>query len=236
MKINLKLFASLVTLFAACLVHAAATAPAPGLPVLSVQQVATDDSTGYATWCAKTNEIAKAKLGIEGYLHIYTGQTGDHSQATFAVSLADSFATLTKNGAALQNDPDLIEVRNHLRAIRTLGQRTLYKAVRFDGGNKGASIYNTFANVSDEAGYLKALDGLRAAFDAHGLKDAKINAYRVVAGRTTFSHLISINVPSDEALAMMLDQLSEPWMGEWLAGAAKYRTVVSNGTYKEITK
>ena len=79
-------------------------------------------------------------------------------------------------------------------------------------------------------------DELRALFDAHDLADAKINAYRVLAGRTNASHLVSINTPSPERLAALLDSMTEPWLAAWLANTAKFRTVVSNGTYREITK
>ena len=232
MKPSLKLCASIVTLLVACLAQAAA----PSMPVISVQQVTTDDPSGYATKLVKTNEVAKAKLGIENYIRTYVGQTGEHTGVTFSVTNADSVTTLTKNAAALEGDPVLTELREQLRAIRKLGPRTLYRAVHFEGGSKGASIYNTYAVVSDEAGYMKALDGLRALFDAHDLKDVKINAYRVLAGRTTFTHLVSLNTPSAERLAALLDSMGESWISGWLADVAKYRTVVSNATYRENTK
>ncbi len=124
-----------------------------------------------------------------------------------------------------------------MNAIRELGPQTLLKAVRFDGRNDGAWLLNTQVTVSDEAGYLKALDEFRALFDKHGFKDIKINAYRVVAGRTDYTHLVSTNAPSEERRAALMDAMSnEASFAEWLAAAAKYRTVVRNGTYREITR
>jgi len=113
----------------------------------------------------------------------------------------------------------------------------LYQAVRFDGTNKNGYVYTTLAAVTDEAGYLKSLDGLRAVLDRGGFKDTKINVYRALAGRTTHTHRVAISVPSAERLAALLDFLaSDAPTAEWLASAAKFRTVVSNSTAREITK
>ena len=74
-------------------------------------------------------------------------------------------------------------------------------------------------------------------FDSHGFQDAKINAYRVLAGRTNFSHRVTLSLPSNERLAALLDFVAtDGSMAEWLAGAAKFRTVVTSSTAHDITK
>lgn len=231
------MLASSLTLVTAA-VSLLAADPKPVPPVINVQEVETDDATTYAMWVARSNEVAKAKLGVDRYIRVYVAQTaGEESGAVFAVSGADSFATMQKNMAAMSDAPELNENRTSMPRIRTLGAARSMKAVRYDGSHPGAFLYNTQAVVNDEAGYLKALDGLRALFDANGLKDARINCYRVVAGRDDFTHLISINLPSAESRAVLLDAAaSAPWLAEWIAGSAKYRTVVRNGTYREITR
>ena len=236
MKNTYKVLASLMTLLAACYLHAADSKPVTR--VISIQDVETDDPSGYAAWVATSNAVAKSKLGIETYIHVYVSTyDGEKTNTVRAVIAADSVAAMTKAGAALENDPALAETRDHLRSMRKLGARVLYQGLRFDGTYKNGSVYTTTANVSDEAGYLKALDQLRALFDAHGLQDAKINAYRVAAGRTNHTHRITISVESNERLAALLDFTgTDPQMAEWLAGAAKLRTVVGNGTSREITK
>ena len=91
--------------------------------------------------------------------------------------------------------------------------------------------------VTDEAAYLKALDQLRSIYDSLGLKDAKINAYRTMAGRTDHTHRISISAPTPERLAAFIDLAgTNPQVAEWMASSAKLRTVVSNMTAREITK
>jgi hypothetical protein len=144
---------------------------------------------------------------------------------------------MTKITAALEADPALSEVRDHFRAIRKLGGRTLYQCVRFDGSHPKNSVYTTVANLTDEAAYLGALNQLRSIFDQAGFKDAKINVYRVIAGRTSHTHRISISLPSADRLAALLDfTATDPKAGEWIAAQAKLRTVVANMTAQEITK
>jgi hypothetical protein len=235
MKLAPKLIASLVSLLAAGLVQAA---DAKIHRVISIQEILTDDPTTYAAVIAESNAFAKAKLGIDPYVRVYVSvYDGEKTNSVRAVIAADSVADLNKNFNALQNDPDMAATRAKLMAARKLGARTLYQAIRFDGTYKHNSVYTTTANVSDEAGYLKALDGLRALYDAHGFSDIKINAYRVLAGRTNHSHRVTLTAESPDRLAALLDFVAnDDAMHAWLADAAKYRTVVGNGTANEITK
>lgn len=232
MKITRKVFASLVTLLAACLVHAA-----PVNRVISITDVETDDATGYAAWVSKANEIIKAKTGIDTYYHVYvSGFDGVKAGSVRLTAAAESVSAMVKVTAAVTGDSAYRDVLDHYRAIRKNGARLLYQGVRFDGSVKGSYVYTTTVVVSDEAGYLKSLDGLRALFDAKGFKDAKINAYRVLAGRTNFTHRVTIAVATNEQLAALLDFLaSDADMAAWLASAAKYRTVVGNMTGHDIT-
>jgi hypothetical protein len=236
MKTTPRVIASLLALLTACLAHAADSRTVAR--VISVQDVETDDPTGYATWISRVNEVAKAKLGIDGYDRVFvTTFDGRKTNRVHAVTAADSVLALTKNAAALEGDPTLAEVRIHLRAIRKLGAHVLCQGLRFDGAYKDASLFVTLASVSDEDGYLKALDQLRALYDGHGFQDAKINAYRVLAGRTDYSHLVTVGLPSAERLAAYLDFVSiDPQVADWIRGAAKCRTVVTNFTSREITK
>ncbi len=236
MKTNRKVWASVVTLLAACLVHAADMKPIPR--VISIVDIETDDPKGYAAWIAQYNVAAKAKLGIDNYLRVYQSTfDGRQSGMVRAVAAGKSVAELVKNSEALENDLAIVQNRDHLRTIRKIGARVLYQAVRYDGSDPGGSLYSTLAVVNDEAGYLQALDKLRAVLDSNGFKDAKINAYRVLAGRTDHSHRINVGVPSAERLGAMLDLIANnAAVAEWLAASAKFRTVVSNATVRDITK
>jgi hypothetical protein len=236
MKITRQVFASLGTLLAACLLHAAD--PKPVSYVMSILDVETDDPSGYATWIAQYNAAAKAKLGIDNYLRVY--QSGFDARPTGRVRVVTSAASVVemmKNTKALENDPAIMQNRDHLRAIRKLGARVLHQAVQRDGSYPNGSVYTTLASVSDEAAYARALDQLRGIYASLGMTDVKINFYRVVAGRTDHTHRISINLPSNERLGAFIDAAgTSPRVLAWLADAAKYRTVVANFTAREITK
>jgi len=228
--------ASLLTLCVAGLAPAADSKPIAR--VISVQDVATTDPDGYVTRMARYNEIVKAKTGVDNFVRVYvTNFDGEHHGALRLVAAADSVATLTKISATVDADADGAALREKLVTTRKIETRVLYQAVRFDGTHKGAHLYTTEAVLSDEAAYLAALDGLRALFDKQGLQDVKINAYRVLAGRTNHTHRISLIAPSAEKLAAMLDFVAtDPGAAAWLASVAKFRTVVSNSTAREITK
>jgi hypothetical protein len=112
----------------------------------------------------------------------------------------------------------------------------MLKAVRFDGGYPGEWLFITDVLVKDEAAYAKSIDELRGLLDGHGLKDAKINVFRVVAGRSNHTHEVVISTPAHERVAALIDATGEPWFGEWAAGVTANRTVVSNAVLHEISK
>jgi hypothetical protein len=225
-------------LFAAASLQPPAPAAKGMLPAISIQEVETDSAQTYALWIAESDKEIKAKFGFDNYIKVFVGEAaGPESGKTFAVASAESFVKLAENSQAFEKELSLMKVRAGMSEIRKLGPQTLLKAVRWDGRNPSSLNSNTRMTVTDEAGYLKALDGLRALLDAHNFKDIKINCYRVAAGRTDYTHMVSLNCPSVEQRAALMDAINtEPWALEWIASAAKYRTVVSNGTYREITR
>jgi hypothetical protein len=240
MKMTPRYAAALVPLFAVCLAaadDAATKSAAPVLPTVSVQAVSTEDSSGYATWIAKSNEAFKAAGGPENFTHVYEGVVaGEETGMVFAVRFGSSAVELAGNANALMKVSAASDVREHLRAIRKLGAAAMMKAVRFDGGYPGEWLFITDVQVKDEAAYAKSIDDMRSLFDSHGLKDAKINVFRVVAGRSNHSHEVVISTPSHERVAAVIDSTMEPWFGEWAAAVAPNRTVVSNGVFHEISK
>ncbi len=241
MKTILKYAAALLPLVAACYLtaadDAASKASTPQLPTLTVQAVTTDDPSGYATWVAKGNESFKAAGGPDQFTHVYQGiVAGEETGKLFAVRIGESAVALAKNGEALMQVPGHHDIADHLAAIRKLGGAEMLQAVHFEGGYPGEWIFVTHVQVSGEPAYLQALGELRGLLDSHDLKDLKVNVFRVIAGRANYSHEVVISAPSHERIAAMLDSLSTPWMGTWLASLSGMRTFVSNGIYHEISK
>ncbi|MDP3068942.1 MAG: hypothetical protein Q8N18_01580 [Opitutaceae bacterium] len=237
MKTYRLIVASLVTLLAACCLPAADSKPIAR--VMTLLDVDTEDATGYAVWLKEYNEIAKAKTGTENLLRVFQtvfdGQNSGHVRVSVSAS---SVAELMKLTNSLEGDPAIVQNREHLRAIRKTGARVLYQALRFDGPSaKGANNYSALVVVADEEAYLKALDELRGIFDGIGLKDVKMAAYRVIAGRNDHSHRVVISTASSDRLAAFLDAMAtNSRLADWLARSAKLRTLVSTSTTREITK
>ncbi len=207
------------------------------LPCITIQEIETDSVRSFALWIGEVNEAIKAKFQLDTYRHVFVGESaGPECGVAFVVTQAESFAALTANEMAFAKEAELLEARLHMNQIRKLRSNVSYKAVRFGGAHPGGAVMNTKAVLIDEVGYLLALDALRTLFDEHGFKDVHVNCYRIAAGRTEWTHLISLNCPSRERRAQLMDAMQgEAWAQEWIAKASRFRTTVSNGTYREIT-
>jgi hypothetical protein len=230
------LLASALTLLLGCALQAADSKPIAR--VLEVQDIETDDAARYAAQIVPLNDAIKAKLGDAATIHVYRSNfDGARTSSVRVVIAAESIAALSKNLATMDSDPKYAQARQSLSVSRKLGAKVLYQCVRFDGTNKVNSTYTTLAVVTDEAAYLKALESLRAMIDQAGFKDTKLNVYRVVAGRNNHTHRITFSSPAPDRLAALMDHLAtDAKVQDWIAGSAKYRTVISNGTAQEITK
>ena len=180
-------------------------------PALVVQVVTTDNQDAYVASIAKINALVKEKTGLERIRHVWVGDfAGDNSHGIFVVSQFDSAAAEAQFTAKLKDDADLKGVMAQLKGTRHLGPSYLYKGVRNDGMYDGGAVFNTSIVCTDEDAYVKALDGLKAIFDANGFKDSKINLWRIAAGRTTATHLVVIAFPSETRVAELIDAISDP--------------------------
>lgn len=222
----------------AILALAAGSVLADPKPTMVVQVVTTKDPEAYVATIAKINALVKARTGIERYRHVWQGDfAGESSHGIFVVSNFSSAAEIFQIEEKLKNYPEMDVILAEIRGTRQLGSSEIYKAVRNDGVYEGGAVFNTSITCSDEATYLKDLDDLKAIFDANGFKDAKLNLYREVAGRSTSTHLVVISLPSQLRVGELLDALSDKdLLKDWYVTAAKVRTSLSNGTFHEITK
>ena len=207
-------------------------------PAFVVQVVSTDDADAYATALIKLNAAIKAKTGVEKLRHTWVGDlAGENSHGIFVVSAYESAAATAQIADKLNGDPDHSALQAQLKTMRKLGPSWLYKGVRNEGLYEGGAVFNTSITCTDEDAYAKALDGLKAIFDANGFKDAKVNLWRIIAGRKDSTHLVVISLASSTRVGELLDAISDKaLLKEWNVGAAKIRTTVQNGTYHEITK
>jgi len=222
----------------AIFVMAVGTLLADTKPALVVQVVQTDDSDAYVDAITKVNALVKARTGIERLRHVWMGDfAGDDSHGIFVVSEFPSAAAIYTTQDKLKDYPEMDALLTRLKGLRHLGASYLYKAVRYDGSYEGGAVFNTTIKCSDEAAYLKALDGLKAILVANGFKDAKVNLWRMVSGRTESTHLVVIALPTDARVGELWDSLTDKeLLADWYVAAAKLRTSLHNGSYREITK
>ena len=208
------------------------------LPAMVVQVIMTDDAEAYAEKIVKANAIIKAKAGHERLRRVWVGDlAGENSNAGFVVSQFPSAASAAQLQEKLQSDVEGKAFMAELKPMRKLGPAFLYKAVRLDGMYDGGAVFNTAISCTDEDAYAKSLDGLKAIFAANGFKDAKVNLWRLAAGRSDSTHLVVISLASQSRIGELLDSISDQaLLKDWNVGAAKIRTTVRNGTYHEITK
>jgi hypothetical protein len=206
--------------------------------VIASLEIETDDPTGYAHWIAEGNKIAKEKIGVDKYQQVlqavYEGDKGN--KRLWVVRSAESVAQLTKQSAALANDPARLKLYDHFNLIRKSHGMVLYQGLRYERTTPNGHSLVTRMNVSDEAAYVAAAEELRALYDKAGFKDVTLSIYRVIAGRTGFSHVAVLTASSAERLAEFMDAAQrDTAVREWLAKSGKFRTVVSNLTHKNIT-
>jgi hypothetical protein len=207
-------------------------------PAMVVQVVQTDDSDAYVAAITKVNALVKARTGIEKLRHVWLGDfAGDSSHGIFVVSEFPSAAAIYTTQDKLKDYPEMDAQMARLKGMRHLGPSYLYKAVRYEGNYEGGAVFNTSIKCTDEAGYLKALDGLKAILVANGFQDAKVNLWRIVSGRSEATHLVVIALPSQARVGELWDSLADKdLLADWNVGAAKLRTTLHNGSYNEITK
>ncbi len=213
-------------------------------PTLVVQNVTAADPDAYATVLAKANALIKARTGAERLRHLWVGDfAGPGSHTLVVTSLFDSAAASAALTEKFKNDAEMNAVLKEFKGIRTLGASYLYKAVRFEGLHDNGAVFVTDLTCSDEDAYAKALDGLKAIFDANGFKDAKLNLFRIAAGRGPAAtadhstHMVVISEPSQARLLEFIDAIQDKGLlKEWNVTAAKLRTSDGNSTWHEITK
>ena len=226
------------SLIPAVFMMAVGTLLADTAPAFVVQVVQTDDSDAYVQAITKVNALVKARTGIEKLRHVWMGDfAGENSHGIFVVSEFPSAAAVYTTQDKLKDYPEMDALLAQLKGQRRLGPSYLYKAVRYEGNYEGGAVFNTSIKCTDEAAYLKALDGLKAILVANGFKDAKVNLWRIASGMTESTHLVVIAFPSQTRVGELWDSLTDKnLLADWYVGAAKVRTSLQNGSYNEITK
>jgi hypothetical protein len=118
------------------------------------------------------------------------------------------------------------------KCVLTLVAALLLGAV----ASEAATSRVVVVQASDAAGYLKAIEQGKALMKAKG-SPANIRVWRArFAGDNAGAIVVTIEYPNLEALAKDDARLAtDPELKAWLQGLDKFRKVVSDSIYEEMT-
>lgn len=222
----------------ACLLLGAAAARGQFRPAILVEELTVSDPPAFAAAIAQANALMRTHHEVPLFLRAYaTPVLAGGSGAAFSLSPAASFEALLKNTQAFAADPALAEVRRQLVAATTPGPGTFLKAVRFDGTNTPGWLLNTRVKTDDEPALLARVAEWAAQLNGTGSDTGKplINVFRVVAGHSGYTHLVSLNTAGSAELAARLDALAaSPLTLAFSAGSGARCEIVHSAIYREL--
>lgn len=218
------------------LVGAAAVCPGEFLPAIAIEETRPADPKSYVALVGQVNDAMRTRHRVPLFLRSYeaTSHTGG-TPATFVLSPAGSFEALLANGRTFATDPELADLREQLSQAGRSGPSIYLKAVRFDGTSSPGWLFNTRVKTNDEPTLLARIAALATLLTAPEHPAPRINVFRVVAGRTDFTHLVSVNTASSEELAMRLDAIvAGSWTAEFCGPSGSRCEVVQCGLFREV--
>lgn len=186
-----------------------ATCNAQILPALSVEPLKISDAAAYGTLVEEINAAMKTEYGVPLFLRAYesTSMTGRGDRA-FSLSPSVSFEALLENHARFEDNEKFSELRGRLDILSDSSGRVFLKAVRFDGTNSPGWLLNYLVRADDEEALLL---GIASELQGLGLEEKgspMLNVFRVVAGQSQFTHLVSLNFASSIALGAGMDAIA----------------------------
>lgn len=205
-------------------------------PVIIIEEVEITDSHDHAQLIGQINEAMNDKYGVSPFLRLYQNTSvSGKAIDTFTLSPSLTFEGLDKNQQLFKSDPDFAEYRQKLDNLSRASKKSYLKSIQFDGTHTPGWLFNHLILTSHETELLDHLNGLKVLVSNHGMPEPKINIFRVIAGETAFSHLVSINAASAEDIAKIMDVLSaSPWSFESSEETAVDFVVIKRSVYQEL--
>lgn len=222
----------------ACLLLGSVAGRAQFRPAILVEELVVADPPALAAAVARANVLMRAHHDVPLFLRAYaaTGVAGG-SAAAFSLSPAASFEALLKNTRAFAAHQALADVRRQLIAATKPGTGTYLKAVRFDGTNTPGWLLNTRVKTDDEAALLARVSDWAAQLAATGPAAAtpRVNVFRVVAGHSGYTHLVSLNTADSAELGARLDALAAgPLSLTFSLSSGARCEIIDSAVYREL--
>lgn len=175
------------------------------LPALMIEQITTDDPRAMIEALKQINAGMNSAAGVPQFLRLYQTQSlGNLETSGFLLSPAGDFTALLENNRRFIVDPKLARARSELDATTHLGAPVFLKAVRFDGTNTPGWLNNYLIRTDNEDRLLQSVANLHNIAQGSG-GQVLVNVFRVVAGETDYTHLVSFNVANREALGSLMN-------------------------------
>jgi hypothetical protein len=207
-------------------------------PALFLEEQTMSDVPAYTAALARANALMRANHGVPLFLRAYAAPAlAGGSGETFSLSPAASFEALLKNTQTFATDSALADVRREIAAATAPGRGTYLKAVRFDGTNAPGWLWNSRVKTDDEPALLARVAELAALLlaAAPDRGPPSVNVFRVVAGHTGYTHLVSLNTAGPADLAACLDALAAAaFTLEFSRGTGARAEIVRSGVYREL--
>jgi hypothetical protein len=184
-------------------------------PVMNLITINTSDGAGYAAW-AKNSARAIAtsnKASAMGLCSPMAGaeQMGDHYLWTFFDSQATAWSTDSQNPVMRQ------EVAK-MKVQRTIKEWDNWRILRAAPATSDRGYFwNIIVKAENPASYLSTLDKLDAALKANG-HDLTMQVFMADTGRRAGHFMVSLSASEGAKLGAAMDDRTEPWFGELLAG------------------
>ena len=205
-------------------------------PALCIEPIEITDASAYGELLATINTQMKDRYDVPLYLRSYaTDSISGRMHGAFALSPSLTLEGLLKNEERFSSDLEMETIRQNLASVsRSVGPKTYLKAVRFDGTNTPGYLFNSLVAAESEDALLDYLDASLVALGDTG-EMPKVNVFRVLAGDGSFTHLVSFNLGSMDAVGALLDRVAEAkWGLEFTSSEGEHCKLVQQAIYYEL--
>lgn len=206
------------------------------LPTLLIVDVQVSDPAAYTKLIAQANGTMRTKHQVPLFLRAYESiSLPEKTPARFALYPGASAEALAANRRLFAADPELVDLRAQLDRLVSAGPEILLKAVRFDGTNTPGWLINTLVKTDDEASLLARVVEFSSRLTLPDRPKPLINVFRVTAGTSAYTHLVSVNSATAEQLVERRGALTATGLSLAFANPSGTRCeIVLTTEYREL--
>ena len=192
-------------------------------PVMNLITINTQDRAGYAAWAQGSAEAISKSNGAMamGLCSPVAGaeQQGDHYLWSFFDSQATAWSTTGQN-------PTVVKEVAKMKVKRTIREWDNWRILRAaPTTTDGGYTWNLVVRAENAASYLNTLDKLSAAIKENG-HNVNMQVFMADTGRWAGLFMVSLTAANGAVLGAAMDDRTQPWFSEILAGLEGSREYV----------